>query len=72
MIARIRSWWKHLGYCWNRVTPSGWRTFGIRPWRGGPFFWLVIDPAHTDQSAAHLAECEECASLFTRKDSEGK
>ena len=61
MIARLSSWWKHLAYRWNGVTPGGWRTFGIRPWRGSPFFWFVIDyDGCTRQSAKHLAECKEC------------
>lgn len=62
MITRIRAWWKHLGYAWNSTSPSGkFRTFGLRPWRGAPFFWFVIDSSNTAvQSAEHVSACEEC------------
>ncbi len=64
MIERIRSWWKHLGYSWNAVSTSGQhRTFGVRPWRGAPFVWLVIDKGNTaTQSERHEAACEECSA----------
>ena len=73
MIARIRSWWKHLGYSWGGISPNGkFTTYGLRPIRGGPFFWLVIDrsnEARLKQSADHIARCPECESdQFTRPD----
>ena len=72
MITRIRSWWDHLGYCWNGGRDE-FRTFGIRPWRGAPFFWFVIDrDSAVVQSEKHRATCEEChrgapVSRSTRK-----
>ena len=72
MIRRIREWWHHLGYCWNKQRGE-FRTFGLRPWRGAPFFWFAIDTSNTaTQSDAHVAECEECRAQHvpTPKESE--
>lgn len=63
MIGRIRSWWKHLGYSWN-AKRGKFTTFGLRPWRGAPFIWLVIDRGCSAvQSKKHVASCEECRGI---------
>lgn len=60
MISAIREWWKHLGYSW-RGEREEFRTYGIRPWRGAPFLWFVIDRSHTvTQSKKHKATCDSC------------
>lgn len=62
VTARIRSWWKHLGYC-NGQRQGKFRSWGIRFWRGAPFFWFVVDKSSSaKQSDGHYAECEECAA----------
>jgi hypothetical protein len=62
MIRRIRSWWEHLGYSNGKCNDEGtMRTWGLRPWRGAPFLWFIIDRSHTAvQSHEHVAGCEDC------------
>jgi hypothetical protein len=42
MIRELREWWRTLGYC-NGRRNGEFRTWGIRPWVGGPWLWFTID-----------------------------
>jgi hypothetical protein len=44
----MSEWWRHLAYCNGHTTPDGKvRTWGVRPYRGGPFLWFIVDRSNT-------------------------
>ena len=44
----LGAWWRDLIYAWDTYEEAdpGIRLYGLRPWRGAPFFGLAIDRAN--------------------------